>query len=66
MNKMTCDNRRTISLAEIEARILKVLQEHLLTPDVVASAVESTASSVTALRKGGRRRDGRRSASWPR
>jgi hypothetical protein len=40
MNKMTCDNRRTISLSEVEARILKVLQEHLLTPEVVATAIE--------------------------
>ena len=40
MNKMTCDNCRTISLSEIEARILKVLQEHLLTPEVVATAIE--------------------------
>ncbi|KAB2913584.1 MAG: recombinase family protein [Hyphomicrobiaceae bacterium] len=41
INKSTCDNRRTIRLAEIEQRILKVLQEHLLTPDVVASAIEA-------------------------
>lgn len=41
MNKNTCDNRRTIRLAEIVQRILKVLQEHLLTPDVVASAIEA-------------------------
>ena len=40
INKSTCHNRRTIRLAEIELRILKVLQEHLLTPDVVASAIE--------------------------
>lgn len=41
IDKNTCDNRRTIRLADIEGRILKVLQEHLLTPDVVASAVEA-------------------------
>ena len=52
MNKMTCDNRRTISLAEIEARILKVLQEHLLTPDVVASAVEKYRVERERLAKG--------------
>jgi DNA invertase Pin-like site-specific DNA recombinase len=52
MNKMTCDNRRTISLAEIEVRILKVLQEHLLTPDVVASAVEKYRVERERLAKG--------------
>jgi hypothetical protein len=52
MNKMTCDNRRTISLAEIEARILKVLQAHLLTPDVVASAVEKYRVERERLAKG--------------
>lgn len=41
MNKNTCNNGRTVRLAEIEQRILKVLQDHLLTPDVVASAVEA-------------------------
>jgi site-specific DNA recombinase len=41
INRKTCTNRRTIRLAEIERRILKVLQEHLLSPDVVASAIEA-------------------------
>ena len=64
MNKMTCDNRRTILLAEIEARILKVLQEHLLTPDVVTSAVEKYRVERERLAKGRAKRGGRRSASW--
>ena len=41
INRKTCANRRTIRLTEIERRILKVLQEHLLSPDVVASAIEA-------------------------
>ncbi len=41
INRKMCDNRRTIRLAEIEQRILKVLQEHLLSPDVVATAIET-------------------------
>jgi len=52
MNKLTCDNRRTILFAEIEARILKVLQEHLLTPDVVTSAVEKYRVERERLAKG--------------
>ena len=64
MNKMTCDNRRTILFAEIEARILKVLQEHLLTPDVVTSAVEKYRVERERLAKGRAKRGGRRSASW--
>jgi hypothetical protein len=64
MNKMTCDNRRTISLSEIEARILKVLQEHLLTPEVVALAVERYRVVHERLAKGRARTRGRWSASW--
>ncbi len=41
INRKTCANRRTIRLAEIERRILKVVQEHLLSPDLVASAIEA-------------------------
>jgi hypothetical protein len=52
INKMTCDNRRTIRLAEIEARILKVLQGHLLTPDVVASAIEGYRVECERLARG--------------
>ena len=41
INRKTCANRRTIRLAEIERRVLKVLQEHLLAADVVALAIEA-------------------------
>jgi site-specific DNA recombinase len=41
INRKTCANRRTIRLAEIERRVLKVLQEHLLSADVVALAIEA-------------------------
>ena len=41
MNRKTCQNNRSIRLAEIEARILKVLQDHLLSPDVAAQAIEA-------------------------
>ena len=41
INKGTCDNRRTILFAEIEARVLGALERHLLAPDLVAAAVEA-------------------------
>jgi hypothetical protein len=41
INKGTCDNRRTITLREIEKRVLAALQAHLLTPDAIALAVET-------------------------
>jgi DNA invertase Pin-like site-specific DNA recombinase len=41
INKGTCNNRRTIRLREIEERVLKALQAHLLAPDAVALAVET-------------------------
>ncbi len=40
-NKVTCSNRRTIRVHEIEGRVLAALQAHLLAPDVVAAAVEA-------------------------
>lgn len=40
-NKRTCNNHLTITLAEIETRVLAALQRHLLAPDVVAEAVEA-------------------------
>src|SRR5581483_376895 len=40
-NKGTCDNRRSIRLAEIEARVLAALKSYLLAPDLVAKAVEA-------------------------
>jgi DNA invertase Pin-like site-specific DNA recombinase len=35
LNKGTCSNRRTITLSEIEGRVLNALHAHLLTPDAV-------------------------------
>ena len=40
-NKGTCNNRRTISLREIEERVVVTLRHHLLAPDIVAAAVEA-------------------------
>jgi site-specific DNA recombinase len=40
-NKRTCSNRATITLVEIESRVLGALQGHLLAADVVAEAVEA-------------------------
>lgn len=40
-NSGACDNRRTVRTGEIEERVLKALQKHLLAPDVVAAAVEA-------------------------
>ena len=40
-NKGTCANRRTISLAEIEERVLACLKAYLLEPSTVAAAVEA-------------------------
>jgi site-specific DNA recombinase len=40
-NKGTCNNRRTISLREIEERVVLTLRRHLLAPDIVAAAVEA-------------------------
>ncbi len=50
-NRGTCTNRRTIRLAEIESRILAVLQKHLLDPDVVAGAIEVYRAERTKLAK---------------
>ncbi len=40
-NKGTCDNRRSIRLAEIEERVVAALRSFLLAPEVVAEAVEA-------------------------
>ncbi len=40
-NKGTCDNRRSIRLAEIEERVVAALKRYLLAPDLVAEAVEA-------------------------
>ena len=39
-NKGTCSNHRTISIRDVERRVLHALETHLLTPDRVAEFVE--------------------------
>ncbi len=41
VNKGTCDNRQTIDLSEIEARVLSAIESHLLLPDVAAASIEA-------------------------
>ncbi len=53
----TCNNTRTIKLAEIEGRILAVLQKHLLDPDVVAGAIEVYREERARLAKAQARAD---------
>ncbi|MBN8912769.1 MAG: recombinase zinc beta ribbon domain-containing protein [Rhizobiales bacterium] len=40
-NRRTCDNARTITLSEVENRVLRALQKRLLAPEIVAEAVEA-------------------------
>jgi DNA invertase Pin-like site-specific DNA recombinase len=40
-NKGTCDNNRTIAVAEVEQRVLVALKSRLLAPEAVARAVEA-------------------------
>ena len=51
LNKKTCENRRVIRLNEIERRILNVLHEHLLSPDVAAAAIDAYRRERDALAK---------------
>jgi site-specific DNA recombinase len=41
MNTGTCDNKRKVAMPEIESRVLTALREHLLPPEIVATAVEA-------------------------
>src|SRR5262245_55442534 len=41
INRNGCDNARSVSAVEIEARVLAALRSHLLQPDVVATAIEA-------------------------
>ena len=41
INRNGCDNARSVSSVEIEARVLAALRSHLLQPDVVATAIEA-------------------------
>jgi hypothetical protein len=41
INRNGCDNARSVSSVEIEARVLAALRSHLLQPDVVAAAIEA-------------------------
>jgi site-specific DNA recombinase len=50
-NRATCDNRRTIRVSEIQARILSVLETYLMAPDVVAAAVEAYRAERDRLSK---------------
>jgi DNA invertase Pin-like site-specific DNA recombinase len=40
-NRGTCETSRTLLMSEVEQRVLSALRSHLLSPDVVASAVEA-------------------------
>jgi site-specific DNA recombinase len=40
-NKGTCDNRRLITMTEVEERVLAALREHLLSPPRIELAVET-------------------------
>lgn len=51
LNKATCSMARTISLSEIESRVLSALQAHLLAPDIVAAAVEAYREERNRLAK---------------
>lgn len=50
-NKGTCDNRRSIRLAEIEERVVAALTKYLLAPDLVADAVEAYRIEQTRMAK---------------
>ena len=41
INTGTCNNKREIAMAEIERRVLGGLRQHLLTPAIVAAAIEA-------------------------
>ncbi len=61
-NKGTCNNRRSIRLAEIEERVVAALRSFLLAPDVVAEAVEAyrIERERTAKERARQRRDAER------
>ena len=67
-NRGTCETSRTLLMSEVEQRVLSALRSYLLSPDVVASAVEAYQTRAQAARRGaapltpqagGRRRRGR-------
>jgi site-specific DNA recombinase len=49
--KGTCDNARTISRREIEARVLEGLKERLLAPELVAEFMKAMQHELAALRR---------------
>ena len=49
--KGTCDNGRTISRREIEARVLDGLKERLLAPDLVAEFMKAMQDELASLRR---------------
>ena len=58
--KGTCDNTRTISRQEIEARVLDGLKERLLAPDLVAEFIKTMQDELAALRRERKAEDARR------
>jgi site-specific DNA recombinase len=48
-NKGTCENARSVPMREIEVRVLKALEQHLLAPDMVEAAIEAFRAERQAL-----------------
>ena len=51
-NKGTCDNRRMVTMTEVEERVLSALEQYLLEPEAVQRAVESYRAERDRLAKG--------------
>ena len=58
--KGTCDNGRTISRQEIEARVLEGLKDRLLAPDLVAEFMKAMQDELGALRRERKANDAKR------
>jgi site-specific DNA recombinase len=58
--KGTCDNRRTITRQEIEARVLDGLKERLLAPDLAAEFMTAMQDELASLRREGKASDAER------
>ncbi|MCI4680511.1 recombinase family protein [Rhodoblastus acidophilus] len=58
--KGTCDNTRTISRREIEARVLEGLKDRLLAPDLVAEFIKAVQDELCALRRERKTNDAQR------
>ena len=57
-NKRTCSNNRTISMHEVEDRVLTALQRHLLAPEVVAAGVQAYREERQRLARNRARNEG--------